>query len=226
MVNQLVAGDTDQPRDRDEPNCPSTSRGQRGVKCFRTEFLGRQPATETTHEISVHLGQCVVVERKQLMSRITSIIGCGWRSHHTFIVRAGRFRRGRFTSGNRRRSRRYHRRMDLREFVDRYLTEVYVARDAEAARRFIADPCLRHEHGELVVLSLDDNIARITGFLQEFPEIVFTNRLVVADADHVVAVADFDLGNGQVLSAVEAFKVENGKITETWNTKPAPGAWG
>jgi hypothetical protein len=116
--------------------------------------------------------------------------------------------------------------VDLRDFVDRYLTEVYVARDAEAARRFIADPCLRHEHGELVVLSLDDNIARIRGFLDQYPGIEFTNRLVVADAGHVVAVADFDLGNGHVLSAVEAFKVVDGKITETWNTKPAPGAWG
>jgi hypothetical protein len=31
---------------------------------------------------------------------------------------------------------------------------------------------------------------------------------------------------GQVLSAIEVFKVIVGKITETWNTKPAAGAWG
>jgi predicted SnoaL-like aldol condensation-catalyzing enzyme len=116
--------------------------------------------------------------------------------------------------------------MNLHAFVDRYLNEVYVARNAEAARRYIADPCLRHEHGELVVLNLDDNVARIHGFLDQFPNIAFTNRLVVADTDTVAVVADFNLGDGQVLSAVEVFKVVDGKITETWNTKPAPGAWG
>lgn len=112
------------------------------------------------------------------------------------------------------------------DFLDRYTNEVYLARNPEAARQFIADPCLRHEHGELVTMSIEENIERIASFLAQFPKIDFANRHVVADAENVVSCFDLTLGEGTVVSAVEVFKIVDGKITETWNTKPAPGAWG
>ena len=59
--------------------------------------------------------------------------------------------------------------MDLRDFLNRYTDDVYHARRAEAARRFIADPCLRHESGELLSLSLEDNVKRISSFLAQYP---------------------------------------------------------
>lgn len=110
--------------------------------------------------------------------------------------------------------------------LDRYFEEVYVGRDPEAARRFIADPCLRHEHGELITLSLDDNVARIAAFQQQFPSFTFTEHVRAVGDDVVTTVFDMDLGGGTVLSGVEVFRVVDGLIAETWNTEPAPGAWG
>jgi predicted SnoaL-like aldol condensation-catalyzing enzyme len=116
--------------------------------------------------------------------------------------------------------------MDLVAWLDDYISEIYVARDAEAARRFIADPCLRHEHGELVTMSMEQNIARITAFLHKYPSITFVNRCVVANDDHVVTCFDATLSNGDVISGVEVFKVVDGKVTETWNSLPGTRAWG
>jgi predicted SnoaL-like aldol condensation-catalyzing enzyme len=115
--------------------------------------------------------------------------------------------------------------MDLRKFLDDYTNDVYLARNPEAARRYIADPCLRHEHGELVVMGIEENIARVQAFLDQFPSIDFANRCVVTDNDHVVSCFDLRMGD-QYVSAVEVFKIVDGKIAETWNTKPAAGAWG
>jgi glyoxylase-like metal-dependent hydrolase (beta-lactamase superfamily II) len=66
--------------------------------------------------------------------------------------------------------------MDLHRFLDDYTNDVYLARDPEAARRFIADPCLRHEHGELVVMGIEENISRVQAFLDQFPSIDFAVR--------------------------------------------------
>jgi hypothetical protein len=116
--------------------------------------------------------------------------------------------------------------MDLVAFLDDYISEIYTARDADAARRFIADPCLRHEHGELVTMSMEQNIARINAFLDKYAGVTFSNRCVVANDDHVVTCFDATLENGRVISGVEVFKVVNGKVTETWNSLPGSGAWG
>lgn len=116
--------------------------------------------------------------------------------------------------------------MDLADFFQRYTDEVYTARDAEAARRFIADPCLRHESGELITMALDDNVARIEGYFQKFADLHFTNKLLVHDGEYVTTCFDMDLGGGQVLSGIEVLRVVDGKIAETWNSHPAAGAWG
>lgn len=116
--------------------------------------------------------------------------------------------------------------MDLGVFLDDYISEIYMARDAEAARRFIADPCLRHEHGELVTMSMEQNIARINAFLDKYAGVTFSNRCVVANDDHVVTCFDATLENGRVISGIEVFKVIDGKVTETWNSLPGSGAWG
>jgi predicted SnoaL-like aldol condensation-catalyzing enzyme len=116
--------------------------------------------------------------------------------------------------------------MDLVAFLDDYINEIYVARDAQAARRFIADPCLRHEHGELLIMSMEQNIERITAFLHKHPDLTFVNRCVIADDAHVVTCYDATLENGRTISGVEVFKVVDGKVTETWNGMPGTGAWG
>lgn len=116
--------------------------------------------------------------------------------------------------------------MDLAEFFQRYTDVVYTARDAEAARQFIADPCLRHESGELITMALDDNVARIAGYFDRFPTLHFTNRLLAHDGEYVTTCYDMDMGDGQVVSGMEVLRVVDGRITETWNSHPAAGAWG
>lgn len=116
--------------------------------------------------------------------------------------------------------------MDLGHFLDRYTDDVYHSADPEAARRYIADPCYRHEHGDLVVLPLDENIERIRSFIDSAPGARFTNRLVVAgDGGLVKSCFEVAIGD-QVLSGIEVFRVVDGRITETWNATIQPGAWG
>jgi predicted SnoaL-like aldol condensation-catalyzing enzyme len=119
--------------------------------------------------------------------------------------------------------------MDLQDFLQRYTEEVYLARDPEAAARFIADPCLRHEHGHLVTMSLADNITRIRHFLDSASELSFSNAKVVDDGEHLVSCFDITMGSGdeaRTVSGIEVFRVVDGKIVETWNSSVQPGAWG
>jgi predicted SnoaL-like aldol condensation-catalyzing enzyme len=115
--------------------------------------------------------------------------------------------------------------VDLIEFLNRYTADVYTARDPDAARRYIADACLRHEHGELVTMSIEDNITRIRAFLDHNPEIAFANRVAFADEHHVASCFDITIGSTTV-SGVEVFRIVDGLITETWNSTVQPGAWG
>ncbi len=119
--------------------------------------------------------------------------------------------------------------MDLTDFLQRYTDEVYIARKPEAARDFIADPCLRHEHGHLVTMSIDENISRIRDFLARATTMQFDNVVVVKDDTHVASAYDITFGSGddlKTVSGIEIFRVVNGKITETWNSAIQPGAWG
>ena len=116
--------------------------------------------------------------------------------------------------------------MDLRDFLNRYTDDVYHARRAEAARRFIADPCLRHESGELLSLSLEDNVKRISSFLAQYPAATFVNRHVLVDGAHITTCYDINLGEGVTISGMEIFRVVDDLIVETWNAKPGQGAWG
>lgn len=119
--------------------------------------------------------------------------------------------------------------MNLTDFLQRYTDEVYIARNPEAAREYIADPCLRHEHGHLVTMSIDENIARVRDFLTRATTLRFDNVVVVQDNSHVASAYNITFGNGEALqtvSGIEIFRVENGKITETWNSAIQPGAWG
>lgn len=112
------------------------------------------------------------------------------------------------------------------ELVYAYNAAVYDRGDAEAARRFIADPCLRHEHGQLVRMTLDENVARIAHFLDAFEGARFVNALLLADGEHVVSCWNASTSDGRELSGIEVFRVVDDKIVETWNSKVGEGLWG
>ncbi|MFN8616523.1 MAG: nuclear transport factor 2 family protein [Dehalococcoidia bacterium] len=120
--------------------------------------------------------------------------------------------------------------MDLKRFIQDYTEQVYHAGDAEAAERFIADPCIRHEHGHRVVMSLAENKARIAGFFAGFGSPRFTYIAELADGDLYSAAYQCEFTNAagtrETLSGIEIFRIEGGKITETWNPAAGQGPWG
>jgi predicted SnoaL-like aldol condensation-catalyzing enzyme len=119
--------------------------------------------------------------------------------------------------------------MSLTDFLQRYTDDVYIARNPEAARKYIADPCLRHEHGHLVTMSISENVARIGDFLARAQRMDFDNVVVVQDDTHVASAYNITFGSGdsvQTVSGIEIFRVVDGKITETWNSAIQPGEWG
>jgi predicted SnoaL-like aldol condensation-catalyzing enzyme len=119
--------------------------------------------------------------------------------------------------------------VDLHSFIQEYTEAVYHARDPAATARFIADPCIRHEHGHRVVMSLADNTARIAEFLERASSVRFEYAVALAEGDlystayQVRFVSD---GQEQTLSGMEIFRVQHAKIVETWNSAPGAGPWG
>lgn len=119
--------------------------------------------------------------------------------------------------------------MSLTDFLQRYTDDVYMARNPEAARKYIADLCLRHEHGHLVRMSIEENVQRVADFLARATTMKFDNVVLVDDGVHVASAYDITFGNGndmQTVSGIEIFRVVDGRITETWNSSIQPGAWG
>lgn len=119
--------------------------------------------------------------------------------------------------------------MDLHAFIQEYTDAVYHARNAEAAARYIADPCIRHEHGHKVVMSLAENKARIAGFLAAATEIKFENAAALAEGDLYASAYQFSFlaeGEQHTQSGIEIFKIQEGKIVETWNSAAGQGPWG
>ena len=119
--------------------------------------------------------------------------------------------------------------MDLHAFIQEYTDAVYHERNPEAAGRYIADPCIRHEHGHRVVMSLAENKKRIGDFLASCSSVRFDNAAVLAEGNLYASAYQFSFtqdGQEQTLSSIEIFKVEGGKITETWNAAAGVGPWG
>ncbi len=119
--------------------------------------------------------------------------------------------------------------MDHAQFLQDYTDAVYHAGNAEAAERFIADPCIRHEHDRRVVISLADNKARIAGFLAQAQNPVFSNRVVLAEGEFLASAYEFSFGPQEArttMSGIEIFRIQGGKITETWNAAAGEGPWG
>jgi predicted SnoaL-like aldol condensation-catalyzing enzyme len=111
------------------------------------------------------------------------------------------------------------------DVVNAYFEQVYTRRDADAVRIFVADPCLRHEHGELVTKTLDANVARVAALLDQAPDLRFDTPALFGDGEYVTAVFNLRTG-GRTLSGIEVFRVQGGRITETWNSAVQPAAWG
>lgn len=111
------------------------------------------------------------------------------------------------------------------DLVNQYFDAVYLQRNPVAADGFLADPCLRHEHGRLDQMSVQDNIARIAAFLDQAPDLVFDTPLITGNDDYATVCFSLSFGS-RTISGIEVFRVADGRITETWNSSPQLGSWG
>jgi predicted SnoaL-like aldol condensation-catalyzing enzyme len=113
--------------------------------------------------------------------------------------------------------------------VRRYLAELYNERRLDLIGDLIADPEIRHAPGERIVMSLDDNRARLQRMFEQCTELRFEPVVVISQGD-LVSVAwngwstQAD-GRSYAFAAVELFRVQDGKIVEIWNAKEAKGLW-
>jgi predicted SnoaL-like aldol condensation-catalyzing enzyme len=119
--------------------------------------------------------------------------------------------------------------MDLHRFIAEYTEAVYHQKNPEAAGRFIADPCIRHEHGHREVMTLEENKARIGGFLASVANPRFRFVSAAAEGELYASAYEFtfetDTGS-TTLSGIEIFRIQDGRITETWNSPVGEGPWG
>jgi predicted SnoaL-like aldol condensation-catalyzing enzyme len=119
--------------------------------------------------------------------------------------------------------------MDLHAFIVAYTDAVYHERNPDAASRFIADPCIRHEHGQRVVMTLEENQRRIAGFLDFARDVRFSYIQAIAEGEYYASAFEFSFeasGLEKTMSGIEIFRVQDGKITETWNAAAGEGPWG
>jgi predicted SnoaL-like aldol condensation-catalyzing enzyme len=119
--------------------------------------------------------------------------------------------------------------VSLKQFSRQYTDEVYHTQDPAALERFVADPCIRHEHGHRLSMSLAENRARVAGFLQQCKDPRFEFIVEQEEGEYYSGVYQFTFEGAdgpQTLSGIEIFRVVDGKITETWNAAAGEGPWG
>jgi predicted SnoaL-like aldol condensation-catalyzing enzyme len=110
-------------------------------------------------------------------------------------------------------------------------TEVWNEGRLEWIPHLVADPCLRHHPGSVEKFTVVDNVERVRAGRKQFPGVAFENVVLTADAEYVTSVytmrwnhPDADGGRREA-AGIEVFRVEDGRITETWNVEPGPGPW-
>ena len=89
VVDELVAGDPDQPRDADGGDLSRPYRCDGGHERLGGELLGEQPAAAAAVEIPMDLGEGVIVERQQRRGRI--LVGPRGSVHDRYIVAHRRY---------------------------------------------------------------------------------------------------------------------------------------
>ena len=62
MVEQLVARDAEDPRQRRFDGAAPLQLGDRGEECLLRQVLGHRDRAATVHEVAIHTGQCDLVE--------------------------------------------------------------------------------------------------------------------------------------------------------------------
>ena len=115
--------------------------------------------------------------------------------------------------------------------VEQYNWVVWNERNFSLAGELLGDTVIRHDVGEVKVLTHDEAVDRVIDHCAMFHTIRFGLKLVVAgdDGEHVAIVYEspmtFPDGNAMTISSMEIFRVVDGRIVEVWNCGYKQGVW-
>jgi hypothetical protein len=118
-----------------------------------------------------------------------------------------------------------------REVVELYNLVAWNKRDFVLAEELLGDTVIRHEVGEVRVLTHDQAVQRLADTWEMFSATRFELNLVVAgdDDEHVALVYQSPMtlkdGTTTTIGSMEIFRVVDGWITEVWNCGYKQGAW-
>lgn len=111
------------------------------------------------------------------------------------------------------------------EVVRRYVEEIYHEGKTALVREICADPVVRHDPGKRTEMSHDAQIARIEADLPQWhPQ--FTSEVLAGDDEYAVLVWTARGRTAErLLTGIEVFRVDEGRITDVWNTPYSTEAW-
>ncbi|MCP9274428.1 nuclear transport factor 2 family protein [Mycolicibacterium arenosum] len=118
-----------------------------------------------------------------------------------------------------------------REVVELYNLVVWNQRDFALAEELLGDTVIRHDVGEVTMLTHDEAVSRVTDHWEMFETIRFDLNLVVAgdDGEHVAIVYQSPMtlkdGTEVCVGSMEIFRVVDGRIVEVWNCGYKQGVW-
>lgn len=113
------------------------------------------------------------------------------------------------------------------EIVDLYIHTIWDKNETHLVREYCADPIVRHDGGgKTTRLTHDEQIARISGQYQEYvPK--FSDVVLAGDHEYVTSVWNVSGKDPEwKLCGIEVFRVQEGRITEVWNSTYMDGHWG
>ena len=113
------------------------------------------------------------------------------------------------------------------ELAKAYIDRVYGNHEYELVRELFSDPMIRHDPNGVVILSHDDQIARLEKY-QSAMGASFHNITIHGDDEFVTVVYDMFTTRGDPfeMCSIETWKVTDGVITDCWNSPYVPGKWG
>ena len=113
------------------------------------------------------------------------------------------------------------------ELITTYIERVYGNHEYELVRELFSDPMIRHDPNGIVVLSHDEQVARLAKYQAQMGA-NFHNVTVHGDDEYVTVVYDMWTTRGRPfeMCSIETWRVQDGRITDCWNSPYVEGKWG
>ncbi|MFE5707186.1 hypothetical protein CJ179_43735 [Rhodococcus sp. ACS1] len=111
------------------------------------------------------------------------------------------------------------------ELVEQYVFEIYNKQRVELIHEICGDPVIRHEAGNTVALSRNQQIERIRADLASNQPTFEVTNLSGNEEFATLTWNAIRLSTGERLCGIEVFKATAGLITDVWNSNYFEGSW-